>query len=96
MTQWYPLALLLLALMQAGVAEGLRRRRRLVAAAVLMLSAGLLAGSSAGLIASNALAGCWPWSPKVVEFYQGMTLCPGQRAVFRGVIKFDGPPGKDI
>ena len=28
----------------------------------------------------NAQAGCYPWSPKEVEFKQGMTLCPGQNA----------------
>ena len=29
----------------------------------------------------NASYGCWPWSPKVVEYKPGMTLCPGQTAV---------------
>jgi hypothetical protein len=29
----------------------------------------------------NAVDGCYPWSPKEVEFRQGMTLCPGQSAM---------------
>jgi hypothetical protein len=32
------------------------------------------------LLAINAAGGCYPWSPKDVEFHQGMTLCPGQTA----------------
>jgi hypothetical protein len=30
------------------------------------------------IIGSNAIAGCYPWSPKTVIFHQGMTICPGQ------------------
>lgn len=33
------------------------------------------------LLVINARAGCFPWSPKEVEFKQGMTICPGQRAI---------------
>ena len=32
------------------------------------------------LLAVNARAGCFPWSPPVVEFRQGMNICPGQVA----------------
>jgi hypothetical protein len=32
------------------------------------------------LFVLNGWHGCWPWSPKEVTFYQGMTLCPGQTA----------------
>jgi len=60
----------------------------------------------------NAKAGCWPWSPRVVEFRQGMTLCPGQSTRVDGMITVPFPtkpplpqwrfnlqplpPGKDI
>lgn len=30
----------------------------------------------------NAASGCYPWSPKEVEFHQGMTICPSQSARF--------------
>lgn len=39
----------------------------------------------------NARAGCWPWSPSDVEFHQGMTICPDQRA--HGFIELP-PPSK--
>jgi hypothetical protein len=30
------------------------------------------------LLALNARYGCFPWSPAVVDYKPGMTLCPGQ------------------
>lgn len=50
------------------------------------LGAAIVAGLAAVLLAvgifGNIAAGCTPWSPKQVEFQQGMTLCPGQSASF--------------
>lgn len=58
--------------------------------ALLILNAGNLAllmcqpcARNVGLFLINARAGCWPWSPKVVAYKPGMTLCPGQTAVMR-------------
>lgn len=31
----------------------------------------------------NAQAGCYPWSPAIVEYHDGMTICPGQGARMR-------------
>lgn len=28
----------------------------------------------------NARGGCYPWSPREVEYHDHMTLCPGQTA----------------
>jgi hypothetical protein len=39
----------------------------------------------------NARAGCWPWSPKVVPYHEGMTICPGQAAMVPFVIPFEVP-----
>ena len=33
-----------------------------------------------GLVVNGA-AGCWPWSPSIVTYRAGMTLCPGQSVV---------------
>jgi hypothetical protein len=46
---------------------------------------GTLALGMLVIFAINAAGGCYPWSPKDVEFHQGMTLCPGQTA--HGTIK---------
>lgn len=35
----------------------------------------------------NAKCGCFPWSPKVVPYKPGMTLCPGQTAIMEVNIK---------
>lgn len=43
----------------------------------------------------NASAGCWPWSPRVVEYHDNMTLCPGQRARIRFIVPIM-PARKDI
>lgn len=39
------------------------------------------------LIVINAKGGCYPWSPREVEYHDGMTLCPGQSARTRIEIK---------
>jgi hypothetical protein len=44
------------------------------------------------LLYINARAGCYPWSPAEVEFHEGMTICPGQRA--RGRIIIIPPTGR--
>ena len=33
------------------------------------------------LLVENAKGGCFPWSPAVVEYHEGMTLCPGQSVI---------------
>jgi hypothetical protein len=35
------------------------------------------------IIVINARAGCWPWTPAVVDYREGMTFCPGQKAIIR-------------
>lgn len=42
------------------------------------------------LFAINARAGCFPWSPKVVDYREGMTLCPGQ------IMRVPVQPGQQI
>lgn len=37
-------------------------------------------GERVRLFIANGQAGCWPWSPAVVELRPGMTICPGQTA----------------
>lgn len=32
----------------------------------------------AALFITNAIAGCYPWSPKVVDYHDDMKICPGQ------------------
>jgi hypothetical protein len=41
------------------------------------------------LIAVNAWAGCYPWSPSVVEYVPHMTLCPGQTMLIRVPLQFE-------
>jgi hypothetical protein len=36
----------------------------------------------------NARAGCWPWSPREVEYHDGMMICPGQSARATIIITF--------
>lgn len=66
------------------MAGGLKRRTRaaLLAIAALMVAADLLLffRDEAFVFYLNAKAGCWPWSPKVVDYHEGMTICPGQSA----------------
>lgn len=38
----------------------------------------LFFGREIQLLIINAKAGCYPWSPAVVFYEPGMTLCPGQ------------------
>lgn len=60
----------------------LGRRRKIiiaVALAILMADAALaLFRDRVALFIVNGRAGCWPWSSGVVEYHDGMTLCPGQ------------------
>jgi hypothetical protein len=35
-------------------------------------------GEQMVLLWINGRAGCYPWSPREVEYKPGMTLCPGQ------------------
>jgi hypothetical protein len=37
-------------------------------------------GPQVALFYINAKGGCFPWSPAEVEYYDGMTICPGQSA----------------
>ncbi len=61
--------------------------RATVALGYLGLGVNLLGvGYYGWFVVDNALAGCFPWAPKVVDYYPGMTLCPGQEAVFTGRI----------
>lgn len=78
---WHPyiiLAMNIVIVMLAGLLW-IKRLRRWLHAIVIIVNLG-----SASLflyeIWPNASAGCFPWSPAEVEFYQGMTLCPHQRA----------------
>lgn len=56
------------------------------------------------LVFENARSGCWPWSPAVVDYYPGMTLCPGQEARVRIIVPLpplpplpaDFPDGRSI
>ena len=59
------------------------------------------AGDRVILFVINARAGCWPWSPAEVEYYPGMTLCPGQTAKTTIMIPLSDPiiyvpEGRDI
>jgi hypothetical protein len=52
-----------------------------IAGAMLMLDIALmLFGADLGRLVANARYGCFPWSPPIVEYRPGMTLCPGQSA----------------
>lgn len=44
----------------------------------------------------NARAGCWPWSPKMVEYHRGMTLCPGQSAMGTIMLPLISRPGPKL
>ena len=57
-------------------ALGCWRWMNLGLAILFSLAAGLFVTVAIG----NLLNGCGPWAPAVVEFHQGMTLCPGQTA----------------
>lgn len=48
------------------------------------------------VLIGNASAGCYPWSPKEIEFHQGMTICPGQSAVGRLIISPTSQPDRGI
>ena len=52
----------------------------LVSAALLAAVDTVVLWPQIRLLAVNARAGCFPWSPPVVEFKQGMNICPGQVA----------------
>jgi hypothetical protein len=62
------------------------QRARLILWTLIVLSlaadvAYFLGGERARLFVANARDGCFPWSPAVVEFSPGMTICPGQMVV---------------
>lgn len=49
-----------------------------LAIALMLIVAGY---QTTRLVVINLAAGCYPWSPAVVPYQDGMTLCPGQSAV---------------
>jgi hypothetical protein len=56
------------------------RRARVYLIGMILTGASLLPWLF--IIALNLGAGCPPWAPSVVEYHDGMTLCPGQSARF--------------
>lgn len=48
------------------------------------------------LFVINAKGGCFPWSPKEVEYYDGVTLCPGQSTSLKMYIVIPAKPGVRI
>jgi len=47
----------------------------------------IIVGWNGRIIVMNVGAGCYPWSPKFVIYYPGMTtLCPGQEMALPPVI----------
>jgi hypothetical protein len=72
-----------------------RFRRTLVVLFAFMLVADLIAlafRQNVALFIVNAFGGCFPWSPRDVQYYPGMTLCPGQTA--HTVIVIEVPASK--
>jgi len=59
-----------------------KRARILLIVATTLTALGIalvLRGREIVLLAINASAGCYPWSPKVVPYHDDMMLCPGQQ-----------------
>lgn len=45
----------------------------------------------------NAKGGCFPWSPKEVEYHDNMTICPGQSTRMSIPLTVESPkPDKGI
>lgn len=62
----------------------LRWAIRILAVALLAINLALFFfGHQIMLLYVNAKGGCFPWSSKIVEYREGMTICPGQSAVMR-------------
>lgn len=61
-----------------------------------LMATAIVSASGAGVAANrlNSSAGCL-FAPKVVQFYQGMTLCPGQSAITHIELHIR-PRGEDI
>ena len=60
---------------------------KIVATIVILLLAVIIALiPQIVLLVLNARAGCYPWSPREVEYHDHMTLCPGQRAVVGRIV----------
>ena len=54
-----------------------KRSQRLIQASVSGVCAGFLV-LYVWTHVDDFRAGCWPWSPALVEYHPGMTLCPHQ------------------
>ena len=82
MTSQYilPLSNLAVIVMAVGLLPAQIRRRKWVQAYFLGVVALLNGAMLIVLIGGMAQSGCYPWAPRLVEFHQGMTLCPGQSA----------------